>query len=219
MSTPQHAAKAQDRYRPARHAGVGARACYGADMADRTFPVRSLFRRHGALSLLVLASLATSACGGDRGRFPSLARRPAERAYGIAMPVTGATPEMQAPVAPDAAVAVRVAALKEQALKADARFAARRAGAERAVAAARGAAVGSEAWSVAQIAIAELDSARSEGMVAMADLDRMLVVAAQAAVEGPRADLDLIAPAHAQVDELMRKELATLDDLKRRVAG
>lgn len=219
MSTPQHAAKAQDRDGPARHAGVGARACYGTLMADRTFSVQLYSMRHGALALLVLASLATTACSGDRGRYPSLARRPAERAYGSAMPVTAPTPESQAPIAPDAGTAARVAALTDQAVKADAKFEARRASAERAVAAARGAAVGSEAWSVAQIAIADLDSARSEGMVAMADLDRMLVVAAQAAVDGPRADLDLIAPAHAQVDELMRKELATLDSLKSRVAG
>ncbi|WP_225204778.1 hypothetical protein [Novosphingobium huizhouense] len=188
-------------------------------MPKRRLPVHSPLLHHRGVALLVLAALATSACSADRSRFPSLARRPAERAYGSAQPVAAAVPDATQPLPADASVVARVAALREQARKADARFESRRPGAERAVAAARGAGVGSEAWSVAQIAIADLDSARSEGMVAMADLDRMLVVATQAAVDGPHADLDAIAPAHAEVDALMRQELATLDALKRRVAG
>lgn len=170
------------------------------------------------LVLLIGASLATSACA-KRSDFPSLARRPAERIYGSAQPVTAPTPDAAAPVPADASIVARVAALTDQAQKADAKFEAHRASAERAVAAARGAAVASDAWSVALIALADLDSARSEGMVAMADLDRMLVVAAQAAVDGPRGDLDAIMPAHAQVDGMMQKELATLESLRGRIGG
>ncbi len=196
-------------------AGENAHSCYGAAMQRLTMPSPL---RATTLALVIGASLAASACA-KRSDFPSLARRPAERAYGSAQPVAAPTPDAQAPLPADASIVARVAALTEQARKADAKFEARRASAERAVAAARGAAVGSDAWSVAQIALADLDSARSEGMVAMADLDRMLVAAAQAAVDGPRGDLDAIAPAHAQVDDLMRKELATLDSLRGRIGG
>jgi len=180
-------------------------------------PKSSLIRT-AALTALLGPILATTACA-DRDRFPSLARRPAERAYGTALPAPGPTPDAQAPIPADASLVARLTALTDQARKADAKFIARRPAAERAVSAARGTAVGSDAWSVAQVALAELDSARSEGMVAMADLDRLLVVAAQGAVDGPRADLDAVAPAHAEVDHLMDTELATLNTLRARVGG
>ncbi|MCW1382582.1 hypothetical protein OLX02_07080 [Novosphingobium sp. KCTC 2891] len=174
--------------------------------------------RAAALALVLAPALFLGACA-DRSQFPSLARRPAERAYGMAQPVAGPTPASESSIPADATTVARVTALREQARKADARFDSRRPAALRAVAAARGAAVGSDAWSVAQIALADLDSARSDGMVAMADLDRMLVVAAQAAVDGPHADLDVIRPAHAEVDGLMRAELATLNGLRGQISG
>lgn len=174
--------------------------------------------RTAALAALVGSTLVTGACA-DRDRFPSLARRPAERAYGTAMPSPGPTPDAQAALPADATLVAQVAALTRQARKADAKFLARRPAAERAVAAARGAPVGSDNWSIAQVALAELDSARSEGMVAMADLDRLLVIAAQAAADGARGDLDAVAPAHAEVDGLMNTEMATLNTLRARVGG
>ncbi len=215
MSTLQHIASTPSSRTFRCDAGGGARACYGAIMQRLTThrPLRAI-----PLVLLIGASFATGACA-KRSDFPSLARRPAERVYGSAQPVAAATPDADASIPADAGIVARIVALTDQAQKADAKFEARRASAERAVTAARGAAVGSDAWSAAQIALADLDSARSEGMVAMADLDRMLVVAAQAAIDGPRGDLDAITPAHAQVDALMRKELATIDSLRARIAG
>lgn len=174
--------------------------------------------RTAALAALAGSTLVTAACA-DRDRFPSLARRPAERAYGTALPAPGPTPDAQAPLPADATLVAQIAALTSQARKADAKFLARRPAAERAVAAAHGAAVGSDSWSAAQIALAELDSARSEGMVAMADLDRLLVIAAQAAADSARGDIDAIAPAHTGVNDLMNSEMATLNALRARIGG
>jgi len=74
--------------------------------------------------------------------------------------------------APDASMNERLAGLVEQARVAHQRFEARK-GAVRQVVVS-GASLGSEAWARSSVAIAELESARSEAMIALADLDGML---------------------------------------------
>lgn len=161
-------------------------------------------------SLAVL--LALSACNADRSRFPSLAIRPAERAYN-----TGQQPVPPPPssAAATADLPVRVVALREKAAAAHARFSAQQASATTVINAARGSAPGSEAWSRAAIALAGLTSARGEGMVAMSDLDRLLIAATEKAATGPEDDLKVIAPAHRDVAALLGEEdqaIATLGD-------
>ena len=167
----------------------------------------SLSIRIGA-PLVVL--LALSACNADRSRYPSLAIRPAERAFG--------THQQPAP-APAAGVAAtqdlpaRVAALREKATASHARFTAQQAAATKLIDAAKGSAPGTEAWSRAAIALAGLSSARGEGMIALSDLDRLLIEATEVAATGPDDDLKVVAPAHRDVTALLGEEDQTIAQL------
>ncbi len=175
--------------------------------------------RAPALTLVAFA-LLVGGCTSDRGRFPSLAKRPAERAFGTAQPVNvPVVPDATAPLPPSADVAARITALREQARSAHRTFESRQPIAARAAGAARGAAVGGEAWSVAQVALARLDSARSQGMVPMADLDRMLIVAEQAAAVEPNDDLIVIRAAQEEVSGLIADEDRTIANLRGQIAG
>lgn len=169
-------------------------------------------------AILSLAVLALSGCGG-RERFPSLAMRPAERAFATAQPADAAPVVALPQVPPTGSVAERIAGLTAQASAAHRTFESRRPAAARLAAAARGAAPGSEAWSLAQVALAQLDSARSQGMVAMGELDRMLVVAEQAAVTGPDADAQAVRDAQRQISAQIAGEDSVIDALRAQVAG
>jgi hypothetical protein len=100
-------------------------------------------------------SCALCACTADREEYPSLARRPAERA---GLPEAGS---QTAPAAVDAAPAPLLSQLDrlvEQARIAHGRFMGRRGGND-------------------LLAIADLESARSEAMIALADLDQIYAAA------------------------------------------
>lgn len=147
------------------------------------------------------ALLALTACNADRSRFPSLAIRPAERAYGTgqqAAPAEARPLTMQ--ISANTNLAARVKGLRDAARAAHQRFLDQHGAALRLVEAARGAAPGSEVWSRATIALAGLVSARSEGMVALAELDRLLIAATEAAATGAGADLAIVAPAHSEAE-------------------
>ena len=163
--------------------------------------------------LIALAFTTACASTGD-GRFPSLATRPGERVSGTLEPAP-------APPLPPATAATgsRVAALREQALAAHRTFAERRSSAESLSNAARGAAPGTEAWSVAQVALADLEAARSQAMVALADLDALYVAAQDAAVSsgGESGDLAAVAAARDEVIRLIGEEDATLAALRGRL--
>ena len=168
----------------------------------------------------VMLLLALSACNADRSRFPSLATRPAERAYGSGQPVApAAVLPLTAQVSASATLAARVAALRETARAAHARFGKQQGEAARLVAAARGSAPGTEAWSRAAVALAALTSARSEGMVALADLDRLQIAAAEQAAKGSPADLAAVSPAHSEVEALLREEDQTVTALSEASGG
>jgi hypothetical protein len=157
------------------------------------------------------AMLALSACNADRSRFPSLAIRPAERAYGSAQPVVPAASlplTTQLPAGTD--LAARVAALRDSARAAHGRFLEQQGAASRIVEAAKGNSPGTEAWSRAAIALAGLTSARGEGMVALADLDRLLIAATEKAAIGSDDDLKLVEPAHREVAALLAGEDTTV---------
>lgn len=165
----------------------------------------------------LLPALLLGACT-QRSDFPSLARRPAERQYGSALPVTSqSAPSSSVPAVPAADLVGKLAALRDQARVAHGAFTAKQPGATKATSAAAGAAVATESWSVAQVRLAELESARSDAMIALADLDRLLVVAAQTAVDGPDTDLRAVEATRAQVSEWIAAEDAVLANLRGRV--
>jgi hypothetical protein len=139
----------------------------------------------------MLACSALTACASaSNSDFPSLAIRPGERASGTIEPVA-------APVPPPATAATggRLSRLRDTALAAHRRFGERRGRASQLTAAAQGAPIGSEAWSVAQVALAD-DAA---------------------APTGGSGDLDAIAAARDEVTRLIAEEDAVLLGLRQRL--
>lgn len=151
--------------------------------------------------------LILSACAGNTSTYPSLARRPAERVIGTALP---AAPDPRpGPVATSPEIASRLDAIVARARAADAQFAAREGATRRLIGLASGAAVASDAWSNATVGMAMLDSARSQTMIALADLDGLY---AAARVNGE--DSAQIGQARATVEALVERENAVLAGLR-----
>ena len=157
--------------------------------------------------LLASATLALGACASDEGAYPSLAKRPAERITATWPPAPPPPPPAPAPL--DPATVGRLDALLAQVSTADSRFATKIARARTLVGAARKAAMGSEAWSVASVAIAELESARAEAMVSMAQLDSIY---ADARTEG--RDVTGIEATRQKALAIIAAQDSVLDSLK-----
>lgn len=118
---------------------------------------------------LILPAALLSACAAPAGDYPSLLPRPIEK-------ISLAEPVRPIPVAtPDAALDAKIATLSREAAAAKAAFdtAAGRVG--KTVNAASGSAEGSERWLGAQVALAELDVARTAIDVPLAELERLAV--------------------------------------------
>lgn len=178
---------------------------------NRAFP-----RLYTAVPVLGLA-LGLAGCASTND-YPSLARRPAERITGSADVVAPTPAPSPPPAPPSPEMTGRLAQLVEQARAAHAKFAARRGEAERLVGAASGAAPGSESWSVASIALGDLDSRRSEAMVALGELDEIYVgEAVKAAETGENGNANAASAAHAQVNGWLAEEDAILDRLRGRL--
>lgn len=165
-------------------------------------------------SAAAIAALALTACATpSQDRYPSLAIRDVERAQGQFEPVPAA-PLAVPPVAVPSSgpLADRLAALDAAATIAHRSFTSAAPRAERAAQAAAGAAIGSEAWATAQVALADLDSARSATAIALADLDTLMVAAAVQA-----EDIGAIEVVRQQVIAKVEQEDATLARLRARV--
>ena len=154
-----------------------------------------------ALSVALLPVLAACASS-PVGEYPSLAIRDAERWTG------SLEVEPYVPPAPPAASVASAGELAAQARAAHQRFLAALPAARNRVAAARGGSVGSENWSRAQVAIADLESHRGQTMIALADLDRIYVATS--------TDGQAIAPVQyerGEVEALVAEETAIIDGL------
>ena len=154
-------------------------------------------------SLVVLAGCASTA------NYPSLGQRPAERAYGTAPVATPSDAPPAVAVGPQGGpFPPRITAARQAAETAHERFRKGEPAAERLTAAAQGAAPESDAWSQAEVAVSELIAARTQTSGALADLDHMLVEAAEIDPAAPA--LDAIGAAREQVIALVGKEDAEL---------
>ena len=142
-----------------------------------------------ATGVLVLTGCASVADDG----FPSLARRDAERLTGSAIPADGAD-ALPPPPSLSADLETRVGQLLGQARRAHDDFEQRRGRAGSLVGAASGAARASESWVSAQVALADLQSARSDTMIALAELDELFA-------RERLAYSDAISPGAALVEE------------------
>lgn len=192
-------------------AGSDRIACYGSAMAAPSSPrsARALTR---LLVPVLLATTLLAGCNNDRGRYPSLARRPAERSFAVP-PAPASAPD--APQAPDdGTLLARADALVAAAQEADKRFAASAATAAPRITAGRGAARGSDPWARAQIALAELESARSRATIALADFDRLLVETTIADPQGADPRLPAVRRQHEAVGAIVAGEDARIAELQ-----
>lgn len=189
------------------YAGETYQPCYGAAMA----------KCNPRLALLAIASLTVLSGGcAPRSDFPSLARRPAEDIYASAR-AAQAAPIPQPGVSEG--LTERLASLRSAAREAHEMFLTRQAAATRAVSAAAGAAKGAEAWSVASVAVAGLESARSRLGLPLADLDRLEVQASNLVADGADADFKAVRETRAEVEALAASETSVIDSLLGRLAG
>lgn len=162
-----------------------------------------------AFIALALAGCASTGTGG----YPSLAVRDVERVQGNFEPVP--TQQLDVPAVEvdlSGGLEARLAALLTQARDAHAAFIAAQPAAERLVAAAGGSDVGSDSWAAAQVALADLDSARSIAAIALGDLD--IIHAAASVQAGNAVGIDA---ARGQVIALVSEEDAVLERLRSRV--
>ncbi len=163
--------------------------------------------------LLLLSSLVLAGCATD-ARYPSLARRDVERVEGNA---PAAAPDVQELVSAQPlpeGLEQRLSELQRQAQAAHARFERAASAARDRARAAAGAPQGSMRWSDAIVAISDVESARSETMFALAELDSMLALGAVAEARTDKnRGLTQIADTREDVAALVAQEDAVLQAL------
>jgi hypothetical protein len=157
-------------------------------------------------SLPLFVVIALAGCTQSPNGYPSLLPRPIE-AQSLA------EPERPMPVAtPDAALDARIAGLTASLAAGNQRFATAAQEAEAKVAVARGVPEGSEAWLDAQAALSTLESLRAPTLIALADLEGLVIERGKAgqppypALESAVAATD--AMANAQADRISALEAA-----------
>jgi hypothetical protein len=171
--------------------------------------------RRVTLRLLPLGpALLLGACAAS-GDYPSLAIRDVERVAGSASPATGSAEVIPTLPPPSADLTTRLAGLVDTARQAHARFEAKRAPAERAVAAAG--APRSDGWTAGQVALSDLQTARSGALVALAELDQLYVDERAAHPEQVSPTAATIATARDQVDGWVAEQTAVVSRLDARL--
>ena len=171
-------------------------------------------RPTAALGPIVLTALL-SACTTDSSKYPTLEIRPQERTVqrveGTFQPVPAAQDERPLiPVSAD--LLERLSQLQVAANIAHNDFLAAAPNARADATAAQGAEIGSDEWASAQIALADLDSARSRAAISLGDLD-ILFVEATVGFE-TRAQID---NARSSIIALLTEEDAILAELRAKV--
>lgn len=127
---------------------------------------------HRPVTLVCLAAgLLLSGCATPAGQFPSLARRPFEKAVDFVPPAPPQTPvETRLPDG----LAAQMDSLKMRHNIASSAFAALLPSVQSAVDAAAGSPIGGEGWVNAHLMVSRLDKSRGDSAAALAQLDIML---------------------------------------------
>jgi len=163
-------------------------------------------------AFFILATMGSADVLAATRPFPSLAKRPVETRDRLTE-----TPPAPAPVeaAPDAALVATVTDLQNKAAAADSAFKSELGRDRSAVSTASRAAVSSEPWIAAQVAITVADAARYESVASLASLDT-LYIARQDNADGARvaADLATIDPARSRVLAMVDAQNDALDALR-----
>lgn len=177
--------------------------------------IRAKVRLPAPAILCGVLSLAMTACSSSGG-YPSLAQRDVERVSGTASAAPGDS-EQAAPALPPASadLVTRLAGLVKIAEQADRQFQSNRPAAERASAAAGS--TGSDSWSAASVALAKLESSRSSGMTALAELDVLYADARDKAPVEESPEVKAIADARTQVAALLDAQDKVLAGLASRL--
>ncbi|KQM18321.1 hypothetical protein [Novosphingobium sp. Leaf2] len=164
--------------------------------------------------LTLVLPLGIAACS-TTGRYPSLGIRDVERQNGSAQaaPGDGVPPITLPPASAD--LVTRLAGLVKTAQDADRRFNTDRGAATRAVASAG--ALGSDSWSAASIALAQLENSRSSAMAALAELDTLYADARDAAPAQESPSVKAIADARTQVSAIVSSQDETIAGLSVRL--
>lgn len=154
---------------------------------------------------IMLACAASAACVSAPDDYPSLAVRDAERVTGTFAP---GAPALWSPAPVSETTLGDLERLIGEAAAAHGSYRGKLERVQQAVSGARGAEPGSDGWSIANIAIAELESDRSQTMIALAEIDRLYVTAA---TDGHA--LDELAAAQALVSGIVAEETSGIDEL------
>ena len=162
--------------------------------------------------VLVPAALLLAGCATDRSQYPSLARRPAER-LSASFDAPPAPVEIIRP-SPPPLVTDKLGGLVNAAEAANAKFGTREARARAVVGPAAGAKIGSESWATATIAVAELEAARAEAMLALSDIDMLYN---DASVNGQEAQT--IGAVRDKVIGLIARQDQVLAELRNRLGS
>ena len=156
--------------------------------------------------VFAMASLVLSGCASSNERYPSLATRDVERVQGTFEPVA---PTVLTPEPAPSGQADRLASLTAMADSAHGRFLAAVPGARAAVNAVDAAVPDSNRWAAAQVALADLESLRSQAAIALGDLDLLYAQASTGFVER-----EAIADARRSVISNIQTEDAILAELR-----
>ena len=162
-------------------------------------------KRSGLILLVTGASALSGCAAGDVSSYPSLAIRPVERRLIVAPSIPAALP----PAVVSASLAEAIAALGRDADGGETAFRAALADARPLIAAARGAAVGSEQWAEGQRAMSRAETARGPTTLALSELDRL---AQDQLAAGGNAAAEALGVQQARVAALASAQQATLMD-------
>lgn len=72
---------------------------------------------------------------------------------------------------------------------------------------------------MASLAVAQLESARAQAGLPLADLDRLETEASNRAVDGSDADIKAVLEARSEVEALVASETSVIDSLLSQLAG
>ena len=159
------------------------------------------------LAIMVISAPLIVGCAQSSADYPSLAIRDFERVQG-----SFDAPDAQPVIAPaplPEEKSARIAALRDQLGAAHSRFMAEAPSARSAVRAAAGTTVGDDRWGTAQVALASLDSQRSQAAEVLADFD--LLFADTTLAFEQRED---VGKARNEAEARLREEDAILAELR-----
>ncbi|EJL24122.1 hypothetical protein [Novosphingobium sp. AP12] len=170
--------------------------------------------RAKARFLALLLPFGMAACS-TSGSYPSLAVRDVERVGGSGTPAADEAPAVPALPPASADLVTKLKGLVNVAEAADRQFQTNRTAAQRAVAAAGS--EGSDSWSAASVALAKLESSRSSGMGALAELDLLYAEARSTAPLDESPSATAIGGARSQVAALLDAQDKVIAELSTRL--